>query len=129
METITLDLASMYGDHHVTEVRRIILEIPGVEDLYASSSFHQIQVTFDDKKTSEKEIVEKLEKAGYTKELPVEVELPGARSSNGDEPPFFRHSAIYPQTEQTVGFTQKVAYQGRPLWPCPGMGPLKIKDE
>jgi copper chaperone CopZ len=129
METITVDLASMYGDHHVTEVRRILLEIPGVEDLYASSSFHEVQVTFDEKKTSEKEIVEKLEKAGYTKELPVEVEKPGARPSNGNEPPFFRHSASYAQTKQAIGFRQKVSYQGRPLWPCPGMGPLKVKDE
>ena len=129
METITVDLTTMYGDHHVTEVRRILSDIPGVEDLYAISAFQQVQVTFDKKKTSEKEIVEKLEKAGYTGELPVEMEIPGARSSNGDEPPFFRHSASYTQTKQTLGFTQKVSYQGRPLWPCPGMGPLTIKVE
>jgi copper chaperone CopZ len=129
MDTITVDLATMYGDHHVTEVRRILLDIPGVEDLYASSAFHQVQVTFDKKKTSEKEILEKLEEAGYTGELPVEVEIPGARSSNGDEPPFFRHSASYTQTKQAVSFSQNVAYQGRPLWPCPGMGPLEVKSE
>jgi hypothetical protein len=51
METLTVDLATMYGDHHVTEVRRILFDIPGVEDLYASSSFHQVQITFDKKKT------------------------------------------------------------------------------
>jgi copper chaperone CopZ len=129
METLTVDLATMYGDHHVTEVRRILFDIPGVEDLYASSSFHQVQITFDKKKTSEKEIMEKLEKAGYIGELPVEVEKPGARPSNEDQPPFFRHSTSYPQTKKTVGFMQKVSYQGRPLWPCPGMGPLKVKDE
>ena len=58
METLTVDLTTMYGDHHVTEVRRILFDIPGVEDLYASSSFHQVQITFDKKKTSEKEIME-----------------------------------------------------------------------
>lgn len=128
METLTVDLTTMYGDHHVTEVRRILFDIPGVEDLYASSSFHQVQITFDKKKTSEKEIMERLEKAGYTGELPVEVEKPGAPPANGDEPPFFRHSTSHPQTKQTVGFKQKVSYQGRPLWPCPGMGPLKVKE-
>ena len=129
MEKLSVDLATMYADHHVTEVRRILFDIPGVDDLYASSSFHQIQVTFDAKKTSEKEIMEKLEQAGYVGELPVEVEDPGAHPANGDEPPFFRHSTSYTQTKHTVGFTQNVAYQGRPLWPCPGMGPLPKKEE
>ena len=129
METLTIDLPTMYGDHHVTEVRRILSEIPGVEDLYASSSFHHIQISFDKSKTSEKAIMEKLEKAGYSGELPIEVEKPGERSTDGGEPPFFRHSTAYPQTKHTAGFTQKVPYQGRPLWPCPGMGALSIKDK
>ena len=30
MEIITLDVPAMYGDHHVVEVRRILLEISGV---------------------------------------------------------------------------------------------------
>ncbi len=129
METLTIDLPTMYGDHHVTEVRRILSEIPGVKDLYASSSFHHVQISFDSKKTSEKVIKETLEKAGYSGELPIEVEKPGERSTDGSEPPFFRHSIAYPQTKLTTGFNQKVPYQGRPLWPCPGMGALTIKEK
>jgi copper chaperone CopZ len=129
MEKLTVDLNTMYGDHHVTEVRRILFDIPGVEDLYASSSFHQVQISFDKKKTSEKAIMEILEKAGYLGELPVEVEKPGERPTDGEEPAFFRHSTAYPQTKHAVGFTQNVSYQGRPLWPCPGMGPLSIKEK
>jgi hypothetical protein len=42
---------------------------------------------------------------------------------NGDKP-FFRRTASHAQTGQTVSFAQKVPYTGRPVWPCPGMGPL-----
>ena len=35
MEVLTLELPAMYGDHHVVEVRRILLEIPGVDNVYA----------------------------------------------------------------------------------------------
>ena len=44
MKTLSLELPAMYGDHHVIEVRRILLEIDGVKDVYASSSF-QVGVT------------------------------------------------------------------------------------
>ena len=37
----------MYGDHHVVEVRRLLLEMPGVTDVYASSSFQVVEVAFD----------------------------------------------------------------------------------
>ena len=33
MNTLSLDLPSMYGDHHVTEVRHLLLELPGVDRL------------------------------------------------------------------------------------------------
>ena len=52
MEKITVDLPTMYGDHHVTDVRRILLALPGVEDVYASSAFRLVEVTFDPTKTS-----------------------------------------------------------------------------
>ena len=47
MDTLTLEVKTMYGDHHVVEVRRILLGLPGVEDVYASSSFRVVEVTYD----------------------------------------------------------------------------------
>ena len=32
-------LAALYADHHVIEVRRILLEVPGVDTVDASSAF------------------------------------------------------------------------------------------
>ena len=127
MEKTTIELPSMYGDHHVIEVRRILLEIPGVEDVYASSGFQVVEVEFDSKKTEIAEIIAKLEEAGYTQELAVATETGEAayQGSNGDSREFFRHTAVFEQTQEGVSFTQEVNYAGRPLWPCPGMGVIK----
>ena len=66
MDKLTVDLPTMYGDHHVTEVREILLKLPGVDDVYASSAFQQVQVSFDKKKAPEKDIILKLAKEqGY----------------------------------------------------------------
>ena len=44
MEEVQIHVPAMYGDHHVLEVRRILLELPGVLDVYASSCFQTVQV-------------------------------------------------------------------------------------
>lgn len=127
MATLTIELPAMYGDHHVTEVRRILFELPGVEDLYASSSFHQVQVTYDSKKTTKKEITETLEKAGYLGELPIGQETNEAVLKNGDRKSF-RHTATNEHTKQ-IGFHRETSFSGRPLWPCPGIGPLTSAED
>ena len=65
MEKKTYDLPTMYADHHVVEVRRILLEIPGVNDVYASSAFQAVEVTYDPEAVKESDIVGTLEEAGY----------------------------------------------------------------
>ena len=130
MKTITIDLPALYGDHHVTEVRRLLLELPGVDDVYASSCFQVAEVTFDETKIKEAEIKEKLEEAGYLGEIPVAQEDPEADTQNGNSRPFFRKSAFYPQTQKTTSFAQNISFEGRALWPCPGIGPLqKVEKE
>ena len=85
MTVLTLDLPAMYGDHHVVEVRHILLSLEGVEDVYASSGFRAVEITYNNKKITKAELTEKLEGAGYLGELPIpkESELP-ANESNGD---------------------------------------------
>jgi copper chaperone len=125
MDTLTLEVQKMYGDHHVVEVRRILLGLPGVEDVYASSSFKVVEVTYDPGKITLEQIKASLEEAGYSGELPMPAEtgLPAYGRGNGNS--FFRHTTVYENTRQVVSFAQKVDYSGRPLWPCPGMGPIK----
>ncbi len=76
MKTISFDLPAMYGDHHVVEVRRILLELPGVEEVYASSTFHVVEISFNPEKLEDQEIETKLQETGYLGDwdLPVEAD-------------------------------------------------------
>ena len=130
MEEVQIHIPAMYGDHHVIEVRHILLELPGVLDVYASSSFQIVQIKFDPAKTGEEVFTAALEKAGYLEplQIPFETGVPSYGRTGDDHS--FRHTAAHEQTKHVVQFTQKVSYSGRPLWPCPGMGViLKEKDE
>ena len=124
MASLSLELPSMYGDHHVIEVRRILLEFEGVSEVYASSGFRAIEVEYNGKKTPKKDLIAALEKAGYTGEfnLPVEQSVPANENKEGA---YFRHTAASEQTGNVVNFEQSIRVQKSPLWPCPGMGPLK----
>jgi copper chaperone CopZ len=130
MEMFTIELPAMYGDHHVVEVRRILFGIPGVEDVYASSGFRAAEITFDPDRTSTEDIKAELDRSGYLGELPIPKEVPAESASTGDgRKGFFRHTAAYETTRKVVSFGQTVNYEGRALWPCPGMTPLTGMDE
>lgn len=114
----------MYGDHHVIEVRGLLAALPGVRQIYASSSFHEIEVQFDELQVSGDAIRAKLDAAGYLGELTLPAETGAAQKQDG-RTPFFRHTAVTPQTGQVVSFAQKAPYEGRPLWPCPSVGVIQ----
>ncbi|MCP4167972.1 MAG: heavy-metal-associated domain-containing protein [Chloroflexi bacterium] len=129
METITLSLPAMYADHHVKEVRRILLEMQGVEDVYASSSFHVAEIMIDPEKVESKALEEALDKAGYIDPLPLSIESELAVTEANEEDVFFRHTAAFEQVGSVVSFGQEVPTSQRPLWPCPGMGPIRTMEE
>lgn len=128
MEKVSLKLPAMYADHHVTEVRRLLLALPGVTNVYASSAFQRVDVGFDPDLIAMDQINATLGDAGYLGELPSNIEPSSASYGTGKDG-HFRHTTVFEQTRQVVSFTQKVNYQGRPLWPCPGMGPIKNNPE
>ena len=122
MEKILIEVPKMYGDHHVQEVRRILFELPGVEDVYASSAFLVVEVTFDPEQVNAEKIENILDEAGYLGELPVPVESGEPVYLAEDTPSYYRHTEVFEKTQQVVGFEQEVIYSGRPLWNCPGLG-------
>ncbi|MBE2197886.1 MAG: heavy-metal-associated domain-containing protein [Anaerolinea sp.] len=126
METLSLSVPKMYGDHHVLAVRNLMLALGGVQDVYASSSFHLVEVQYDSTKVTPQQIESTLEEAGYLGDLltPTETGTPATEKKDG-QPAFFRHTAAYAQTGRTISFSQTLPSMGRPLWPCPGMGPVK----
>jgi len=130
MKTIEIPVPAMYGDHHVVEVRRILLEQPGVQNVYASSAFHLVEVQFDPQKTSEDAIHSILEKGGYLDEMPTPQESSVAANLQTDPlKTFFRHTETYESLQNTVSFSQQIVNTGKPLWNCPGFGVIKNKME
>ena len=127
METKTFEAPALYGDHHVTEVRRILQGLTGVSDVYASSAFQVIEVTFDPEKISAEEITKELDEMGYLGELPLVSET-GIAVEKKEGDGVFRHTATYETIKDTFSFAQSVNHTPRPLWPCPGLGPVKHGD-
>lgn len=127
MANFSLELPMMYGDHHVQEVRRILFTIEGVKEVYASSSFHEVDIDYDAKKTNQTKIKAVLEESGYSGELeiPIESSLP-ALEREGEK--YFRHTSYSSQTKNIIGFEHTVGYQGRSQWPIPGMGVLDVVE-
>jgi len=130
MKTKVMELPALFGDHHVTEVRRILLEMPGVNEVYASSGFGIVEIQYDENKVNDLELQVKLDDAGYTGDLLTKIESEKAESTGENTEIFLRHTAAYSQTKLVVGFGQNISnQQGRPLWPCPGMGLIRSEKE
>jgi copper chaperone CopZ len=65
MEQLILDVPSMYGDHHVLRVRDALTGLEGVSEVYASSAWHQVIISFDPKKIQAAALETALSEAGY----------------------------------------------------------------
>jgi copper chaperone CopZ len=125
LQVAMIDAPAMYADHHVVEVRRLLLGLPGVTQVYASSCFKIVEVSYDPSRISEEAITACLNEAGYLGDLPVPEETGSAAAREKGEKAFFRHTEMYEHARQAVSFGQEVIHSGRPLWPCPGMGVIK----
>ncbi len=125
----SIELPAMYADHHVMEVRRILSELPGVEDIYASSCFGIVELWFDPQQLTPEQITGRLEQAGYLGDLKIPVESQTPASTDSGKPAFFRHTSVYEVVRSSVSFGQVVNYLGRPLWQCPGLGVIKGMEE
>jgi len=74
MEQVIIDVPSMYADHHVLVVRELLTGLDGVAEVYASSAFKQVMVQYDPAAVQKEAIAGALEKAGYTQEMPMDVQ-------------------------------------------------------
>lgn len=132
MEKTVIEAPAMYGDHHVVEVRRILLEMPGVEEVNASSCFQAVEVLYDPAQVSAADIEARLDEAGYLGPLtvPVETGLPASGEVRTGKDRSFRHTAVYEQTKEVVSFARavEVSFAGRALWPCPGVGVIRRSE-
>jgi copper chaperone CopZ len=82
MEKMVLSVPKMWADHHVLKVREALNALGGVQDLYASSAFRHVLVTYDPAQLDQPAIVQALTQAGY--EVGEELALEGMPLSGGD---------------------------------------------
>jgi len=120
MERLSFTLPAMYGDHHVLEVRRILLEMTGIQEVNASSCFHVVEVLFDPAFADTETVKARLEEAGYFRELPTPHEIQGTRNGNSRTT---RPEPLY-HSDEMVTFVQVVSDDSAIQLPCPGMGVL-----
>jgi len=121
---LTLYLPFLFGDHHVTEVRKLLGAISGIQDLYVSSSFHAVELDYDPAQTSPEKINEVLEEAGYLGDAVIPEEIGASSVSDKMNSPFFRKTDIYATTQKVTSFRQNLSLLNRHIWPVPGFGPL-----
>lgn len=121
MQTSMFNTPALYGDHHVTEARKQLLNLPGVQDVYASSAFHVVEVTFDDSQISQEAVEGKLAEMGYLRDLPVMIE-PSVAVQRVDAVEVFRKTATYENVKDVITFQQTVHKNGHSAWNCPGLG-------
>ena len=65
MASITLKAPAMFADHHVVKARTALLALDGIEDVYASSAWQAVIVTYDEAKIQPAAIEQSLADAGY----------------------------------------------------------------
>jgi copper chaperone CopZ len=76
MAKATFDVPTLWADHHVLKVREALLNLEGIDDVYASSAWKQVLVTYN-KKTKKANIEKALADAGYPVgqgEVPIVVQ-------------------------------------------------------
>jgi copper chaperone CopZ len=120
MDKLVLNIPTLYGDHHTVAVRRILGELPGVANVYASPASHQVSLTHDTSKTTRQAIEKALTDQGYAPgegDLAYPVQTTFAEEAT-------RHTATISGTGTSLAFAEVTqVVQGRPLWPCPGFDP------
>lgn len=112
MTSIVVDVPAMYADHHVVEVRQMLLDVPGVNSIYASSAFRVVEIEFDDSLTTAEGLEQRLDEAGYRTALTVPTEsgepAPGATGAR-----FRRLTTTHPAAGKGVAFGQDTVTETR----------------
>jgi len=65
MEKLQLNVPNLWADHHVLKARDALTKLKGVENVYASSAWQQILVSYDPTQTAPPAIEQALADAGY----------------------------------------------------------------
>jgi len=81
MTKVVLDVPTLWADHHALKVRDALVNLEGVDGVYASSGWKQVLVDYNNRKIKRADLEKALAEAGYPVgegEMPV-LALPGTR--------------------------------------------------
>jgi copper chaperone CopZ len=76
VDTITLEIPKLYGDHHTSAVHQALAQLPGVSKVWVSAAQHKVQINFDLNLIEPAEIAAHLAKAGYPTREGMEANIP-----------------------------------------------------
>jgi copper chaperone CopZ len=77
MSKVVLEVPTLWADHHVLKVRDALVILEGVDGVYASSSWKQVLVDYNNKKVKKADLEQALAEAGYPVgegEVPIVVQ-------------------------------------------------------
>ena len=122
MQSLQIELPAMYGDHHVLAVRQVLLGMTGVESVQTSAAWRAAKIEYDPDKISPEQIETRLAEEGYTEPAGAPVLEPGEQHTQ-------RFTAAFVEAGKQVSFAPVFrAGEARPLFPCPGMSPVRETD-
>ena len=73
MASVTVNVPTMFADHHVLKVRDVLFALDGVEDVFASSAWQAVLVKYVPEKVQPEAIKKALADAGYTPDVPTPI--------------------------------------------------------
>ena len=73
MASITLSAPAMFADHHVLQVRQALFSLEGVDDVYASSAWQVVIVSYNPDQVEVPAIERALAEAGYASDKTTPV--------------------------------------------------------
>jgi copper chaperone CopZ len=88
MEKAIFRVPKMYADHHVEAVRNALLQLEGVEEVFASSAAKRVAVGYDSARLKPRAIEDALRASGYAPN--EDWELPKIPEGKEDNSAWFR---------------------------------------
>jgi len=124
MENLILTIPALYGDHHTLEIRSILGGLRGVTVTLVSPALHQVVLRYEPSEIAREAIEQTLAGRGYPVGSP-ETAYPVSRAERAT-----RHSAAYSGTGEALAFSESAPqWLNRPLWPCPGLEPMRSVED
>ena len=65
MASVIINVLAMFADHHVLKARQTLFVIEGIDDVYASSAWQVVIVSYDPEVVQPEAIEQALAQAGY----------------------------------------------------------------